>query len=147
MIFRFADYNAGLYASRNAALQAQLTRLVGGTLARDGDLLRYGKDGQPADEDSQTLRALLLFRERYAPELSERTVRADANGEKTFAFEATATYQAVKRVHAARVGPPEYAALPDLMLESPKLRRKLSTAWFAQSVDRRYQACLGGLVR
>jgi uncharacterized protein DUF1615 len=67
--------------------------------------------------------------------------------EKTFAFEATATWRAIKGAHATRIGPPDYAVLPDVTLESPKLTRKLSTAWYAQSVDRRYQACLAGAPR
>jgi len=144
MIFRFADYNAGIYASRNAALQAQLSRLVGVPLARDGDLQRYEKDGSPSDEDSQTLKALQLFRTRHASQLSQDQLHDDVGLEKTFAFEATATYRALVAAFAARLGRAEYAALPDVTLESPKISRKLSTAWFAESVDRRYQACLAG---
>ncbi|HXU80875.1 MAG TPA: DUF1615 family protein, partial [Polyangia bacterium] len=71
MIFRFADYNAGVYTSRNAALQAQLSKVVGMPLALDGDLLRYEKDGTPSDDDSKTVAALKTFRQRFAPALSE----------------------------------------------------------------------------
>ena len=142
MIFRFADYNAGVYASRNAALQAQLAKLVGQKLALDGDLLRYQKDGAPSGDESQTMQALRTFRHRFAPDLTDDQLREDALLEKTFALEATATYRAVKRVFAARIGSPEYAVLPEVTLEGPKLSRKLTTAWYAQSVDRRYRACL-----
>jgi hypothetical protein len=37
--FRFADYNAGVYASRNAAGQTMLSDLTGITLVPDGDVL------------------------------------------------------------------------------------------------------------
>jgi hypothetical protein len=147
MLFRFADYNAGVYSSRNAALQAQLSRLVGKKLVLDGDVLAYGKDGQPS-EDTQTMQAIRLFRDRYQPGLSDRRLRDDAHQEKTLAFENTDTYRAIKTVHAAQTGsPPEYATLPQVELESPKLSRKLSTAWFAQTVDRRFQTCLGAANR
>jgi hypothetical protein len=142
MIFRFADYNAGVYASRNAAVQAQLGKLTGAKLALDGDLLRYQKDGRPSDDDSQTLVALHDFRRRFAPTLSEDQLRADVEKEKVRAFEETATYRALKSTYAARVGPPEYAMLPVVVLEGPKLSRKLTTAWYAESVNRRFEACL-----
>jgi hypothetical protein len=143
MIFRFADYNAGVYASRNAALQSQLAKLTGKKLALDGDFLGYGKDGEVAEDETQTMEAVRLFRERFAAHISDRRARRDALTEKTAAFEATETYRAIRSVYAARVGSPaEYAVLPQVTLESPKLSRKLSTAWFAESVDRRYQECL-----
>jgi hypothetical protein len=142
MIFRFADYNAGVYTSRNAALQAQLSTLLGTPLARDGDLLRYQKDGRPSDDDSRTMQALRSFRERFAPGLSEDQLRDDVLLEKTSGFEATATWKALTAAFTARLGHAEYAILPDVILESPKMTRKLSTAWFAESVDRRHQSCL-----
>ncbi|MCP3136045.1 DUF1615 family protein [Pyxidicoccus xibeiensis] len=141
-LFRFADYNAGVYASRNAALQAQVSRLTGIGLVPDGDLQLYDKQGEPLDEDSQSLKALLVFRERYAPELSERRVRRDVEKEKEADFESTDTYRAVKRVYARETGEsPAYAQLPKVTLKSPKLKGERTTAWFARSVDARFQKC------
>lgn len=143
MIYRFADYNAGVYASRNAALQAQLATLTGKKLALDGDFLGYGADGEVADDQTQTMEAVRLFRERFAPRISDRRAHLDARQEKALAFENTETYRAIKSVFATRMGTvPPYATLPQVTLESPKLSRKLSTSWFAESVDRRHQACL-----
>jgi hypothetical protein len=142
-LFRFADYNAGFYASRNAALQAQLALLTGVKLALDGDLLAYQKNGEPRDEDSASARAAQTFAARFAPGLSARDVRRDLLTEKTLAFEETATFRAIKTAAAQQVaGPMAYAVLPDVALTSPKLSRTLSTAWFAHAVDRRYQGCL-----
>jgi len=141
-LFRFADYNAGVYASRNAALQAQLSRLTGIPLAPDGDLQLYDKQGEPLDEDSQSLQALLAFRKRYAPELSERQVRRDVRKEKQEDFETTDTFRAVKRVYANETGEsPAYAQLPQVTLRSPKLKNERTTAWFARSVEARFQKC------
>jgi hypothetical protein len=148
MLYRFADYNAGVYASRNAALQAQLARLTGRKLALDGDFLAYGRTSKPSDEPSESLLALQRFRELYRARLTDRRLKDDARQEKTLAFESTETYRAVKAVYAEEIGtPPDYAILPQVVLESPKLSRRLSTAWFAQSVDRRFQSCLLGAAR
>lgn len=141
-LFRFADYNAGVYASRNAALQTQVSRLTGLALTPDGDLQLYDKQGEPLDEDSKSLKALLAFRQRYAPDLSERQVRRDVRKEKEQDFESTDTYRAVKRVYARETGEsPAYAQLPQLTLRSPKLKTERTTAWFARSVERRFEAC------
>jgi hypothetical protein len=128
--YRFADYNAGVYTSRNAAFQEQLAALTGEKLALDGDLLAYA----PYSEDTQTMRAL-----RKIP----GTKASDARLEKSAAFETTPTWLAVKRAYEAKLHKrPVYERLPDVSLHSPKLSRPLSTAWFAKAVDKRYEACL-----
>jgi hypothetical protein len=143
-LHRFADYNAGFYTSRNAALQEQVGRLTGIELTLDGDLLAYDKQGEPLDTDSNSLQALLEFRRRHAPELSERRVRKDALQEKTLAFEETDTWLAIKRAYQEVTGrAPDYARLPTVVIRSPKLSGERSTAWFAQSVNKRFERCLG----
>ena len=142
-LFRFADYNAGVYASRNAALQEQVGKLTELTVVPDGDLLAYDKNSTPLDRDTQSLQAILTFAQRYAPELSERRVRLDVREEKTAELENTDTWRAIKRVYAQRLGvDPPYARVPDVTLRSPKLSQDRSTAWFARSVDARYRRCL-----
>jgi hypothetical protein len=34
------------------------------------------------------------------------------------------------------------AVLPGILLKSPKITRKLTTAWFAKRVDERHQRCM-----
>ncbi|WP_371878233.1 DUF1615 family protein [Myxococcus landrumensis] len=141
-LFRFADYNAGLYASRNAALQAQVSQLTQVPLTLDGDLQLYDKNGVPRSEDSKSLAALLSFRRHHAPELSENQVRRDVKKEKREDFESTETFRAVKRAYANQTGEsPAYAQLPQVTLQSPKLKGERTTAWFARSVDARFQKC------
>jgi hypothetical protein len=142
-LYRFADYNAGFYASRNAALQAQVSQLTGLPLTLDGDLQLYDDVGEPRDEDSRTLKALLTFRARHAPELSERQVRKDVRKEKQGDFEETDTWRAVRKAYERSTGKrPEYARMPQVAISSPKLSRDRTTEWFARSVDARYQRCL-----
>jgi hypothetical protein len=72
--------------------------------------------------------------------------RADARLEKQSEFESTDTYRAVKRVYQARQGTRfAYARMPQVTLRSPKLSRERTTAWFAESVDRRFNTCLARL--
>lgn len=142
-LFRFADYNAGVYASRNAALQEQVSDLVKVPLTLDGDLLAYDKSGSPLDRETKSLAAILSFRAQFAPELSERRVRADVHEEKKAELENTETWRAIKRVWAQREGAdPPYARVPEVTLKSPKLSHDRSTAWFAKNVNGRYQRCL-----
>ncbi|MBL8952637.1 MAG: DUF1615 family protein [Myxococcaceae bacterium] len=129
-LYRFADFNAGEFASRNAAFQEQLAAVTGTKLALDGDLLAYA----PYSEDTETMRALKKLGEQYV---------RDAKHEKTKRFEQTAAWRAVKDAWRAKYKrEPAYARLPDVKLDSPKLSRELTTAWFAKSVQRRYDACV-----
>jgi len=143
VLYRFADYNAGQYASRNAAVQRGLAQLTGLPLATDGDLLAYGPDGRPTAEDSETLRAFRVFRERFVPALPEGRLRQDLERGKEQGFEETPSYLALRRIHRERTGGPlPAAAVPELELKSPKLRRGYTTGAYARSVLRHHRACL-----
>jgi hypothetical protein len=142
-IYRFADYNAGFYASRNAAFQELVGKLTERELTLDGDLLLWTAAGKPRDLDGQSVAALLAWRERSANDLTERRLRADLRLEKEAAFEQTDTWAKVRADAATRLGAaPPYARLPDVSLDSPKLRKDRTTAWFAERVDARYRDCL-----
>ncbi|MEQ1504171.1 MAG: DUF1615 family protein [Myxococcota bacterium] len=141
VVYRFADYNAGLYASRNAAFQTQLAAITGLDLAPDGDLLVYTDAGNV--RDGQTMGALLAWRAASAPDLTEAQLRREVRREKTAAFEQTETWTRVRAQYTAKTGKsPAYARLPDVALDSPKMTKQRTTAWFAQSVDKRYEACI-----
>ncbi|WP_313953149.1 DUF1615 domain-containing protein, partial [Accumulibacter sp.] len=135
MIYRFADFNAGRYSSRNAAFQEAVAQLSGQRLALDGDLLRY-KNGSPAAEASDTLRSALVLRPRL--NLSEGEIQRDFKLEKTFAFEQSALYQRLYALAdtASNARRPR-EMLPRIELKSPKITRQLTTDWFARRVDGR----------
>jgi hypothetical protein len=142
-IYRFADYNAGLYASRNAAFQTQLAALTGQALAPDGDLLIWGDDGKPTNRDGQTMTALLAWRLAQAPDYEEARLRRDAKLEKERSFEETDLWARLREDYQAKTQKaPSYARVPDVALDSPKLRKDLTTAWFAERVQARYGDCL-----
>ena len=142
-VYRFADFNAGVYASRNAAFQEQLAALTGAKLALDGDLLAYDALGEVKSDGTKSMAALDSFREEYAPTLSASQIRRDAGLEKSAEFEHTKTWAAVRRVYTEKKRKTAaYARLPDVTLHSPKIQRELTTAWFAKAVDKRYQGCL-----
>jgi hypothetical protein len=143
-IYRFADYNAGLYASRNAAFQEILAKLTEQKIAPDGDLLQWNDNGKPkGDQTGETVRALEVFRTLYAPDLTSSRILKDLQYEKVAYFEETATWGRVRETYKARYAKEAlYARLPDVALDSPKLRKDLTTSWFATNVERRYKKCL-----
>lgn len=83
-------------------------------MALDGDLIRYGsrEPGKTELADSLAFEKTTLWARTFA--LAERK--------------------------AGRVLPREM--LPCIQLESPKITRQLTTAWFAQRVDERWRRCM-----
>ncbi len=142
IIYRFADYNAGVYASRNAEFQAQLGQLVGEDLALDGDLQAYEDDGDPKDIETKSLKAMFKFSRTH--DIWDWTVRRNVSEEKSADFEDTTIWESVRNAWQEKNNQtPPYARIPNVSLASPKLLKKRSTAWFANSVKRRYDVCRG----
>ncbi len=141
-IYRFADYNAGRYASRNAAFQKIISELGNTQLALDGDLLLYDK-GEVSPRVSATEKALQDIAANRAPKLSKADIRKDLLRSRFLDFNETRTFLQISNLHQQQTGKvAPYAILPDIDLSSPKIRRRMTTADFATSVNRRYQACL-----
>lgn len=139
-IYRFADFNAGRYSSRNAAFQHAVARLSGRSLDLDGDLLRYDKDRTPSNTPSATLQALDVLTSRLNMRLTE--VVRDLKLEKTYGFAHTPVYQRVFALADQTGGGFPRETLPRIDLKSPKIQRKLTTEWFARRVDGRFRTCL-----
>lgn len=137
MIYRFADYNAGFYASRNAAFQSALAIASGRRLALDGDLIAYDDGSEPGATE---LAVRALGRQLDLPDADIR--RALEKGESAD-FEETDVYRRVfARAQKIAHRKLPQAMIPEIALESPKITRKLTTAWFANRVGQRYAECL-----
>lgn len=138
-IYRFADFNAGRYASRNAAFQNALTIVSGVPLVLDGDLLLPGAAGD-APAGNTELAAFTLAKRL---DMSTATIRRDLERGTEAGFARTRLYEQVfARADQLQGRPVARAMLPDITLKSPKITRKLTTEWFARRVDERYQRCL-----
>jgi hypothetical protein len=142
-VFRFADFNAGRYASRNAALQNVIATLSGEKLATDGDLLSYSKDGTILKTVTSSETAIRLARNRYKLPLTDAAIRKDLLLEKQPDFVSSQTFLLLRQHYQhLKNQPAPFAQMPGITLHSPKLKRSFSTAGFAESVNRRYQACM-----
>ena len=141
MLYRFADYNAGLYASRNAAFQQAVSLASGIPIPLDGDLLRYdgGRNGL-TEVAARTLGRSL--------DLSDAQIhRALGHGDAED-FDQSDLYQRVF-VLAEKIErrPLPRAVVPRIALTGPKITHKLTTDWYASRVNQRYLRCLAKAAR
>ena len=147
-LYRFADYNSGVYASRNAAFQQIINRLrAPGTkpIALDGDLLAWDGPGDSSSDvtDSETaIRGVLAS--HGVTTISDGALRRDLETEKSPSFEQTETWTRLRALwqaenHTRRL--PPYAVMPQVVISGPKLRRDYDTAWYANGVQRHFNAC------
>lgn len=135
---RFADYNAGWYASRNAAFQNAVAVATRRTLALDGDVLT---PGAPLDRPGQTERAVRSLAGELG--MDDASIRAALAQADQLEFNDTRLFRQVFAIAEAHAGKPlPREMLPGIALESPKITRELTTAWFATRVNDRYQRCL-----
>jgi hypothetical protein len=128
-LYRFADFNAGQYASRNAAFQSALATASGRPVTPDGTL---------GEETEAALRAL---GDRL--NVSNDDIHSALEEAKSADFERTTVYKRVFALaeHAQKRSAPQ-AAVPKIKLEGPKLSRTLTTDWYAHRVDGRFQQCV-----
>jgi hypothetical protein len=118
-LYRFADFNAGQYASRNAAFQNAISVASGVPLIADGALL-------PHDSGANS------------PGDTEQALDGRAKG-----FESTPLYQRVFAMADQRSGLTQPRALvPRIKLAGPKIKRSLTTDWYAHRVYDRFKRCL-----
>ncbi len=139
MIYRFADFNAGHYASRNAAFQQAAAVASGQTLELDGDLLLPGATADsPPGATETSLRSL-----SSKLGLDTRDIRRQLLRSQAADFENSLLYTRVFALAEQRGGKRlPRALLPHIELKSPKITRPLTTEWFARRVDERFQRCL-----
>jgi len=137
-LYRFADFNAGQYASRNAAFQAALSSASGIALVPDGALLPHDSDAKTPGATEAALRALGA---RLG--VGDASIHEDLTLAGKTEFEKTATYMrvfALAERSEKRTLP--RALVPSIDLHGPKITRRLTTAWYANRVNERFESCL-----
>ena len=135
-LYRFADFNAGWYASRNAAFQAAVSRVSGKPLALDGDLVRY-------DSDLPGKTELAVHSIASRVNMSKQAIHQSLLKGDSADFAKTDLYHRVFTLADRQAGKRQpRAVLPGIQLKSPKITRNLTTAWFAKRVDDSEQACV-----
>jgi hypothetical protein len=139
-LYRFADFNAGRWASRNAAFQHAVSRASGIPLALDGDLIRRGGAAGRANPGNTELAVRVLGDRIDASDAAIRRALEAGTGPE---LEDTEVYERVFELAERFEGHPlPRARVPDIALQGPKIARKLTTRWFAERVDTRYHRCL-----
>jgi len=135
-LYRFADFNAGLYASRNAAFQNAVSLASGIPLALDGDLISHDERQTGATE--LAVRSLSKHLD-----LGDARIRRALEVGDSVEFEQTSLHERVF-AYAEKIERRALprAVMPRIDLKSPKITRKLTTEWFATRVDQRYQRCM-----
>jgi hypothetical protein len=136
MKYRFADFNAGRYSSRNAAFQAALSVLAHKKMVLDGDLLMYQNN-----QTSTTQQQLIKLAARL--DMTSLAIERDLKLEKSEVFSQTRLFKRVFELAEQQTGR-NFAqqVMPQIQLVSPKITRKLTTEWFAGRVDGRYKTCM-----
>jgi hypothetical protein len=137
-LYRFADFNAGQYSSRNAAFQRAVSRASGVPITADGALLPHGKDANAPGSTELAARALAK-----RINMGDGAIHRALEQGRSPDFERTPLYQKVFALADKAEGRPlPRAAIPRIELHGPKIARRLTTEWYARRVDQRLQGCL-----
>ena len=134
-LYRFADFNAGWYASRNAAFQNAVSLASGIPLALDGDLVPPDGHAGATELAVRTLAVRLDMSDAAIHRALDRGDRPDFDDSEIY----RRVFALAERIERK---PLPRAVLPGITLKSPKITRKLTTAWFARRVDERWRRCM-----
>jgi hypothetical protein len=138
LLYRFADFNAGQYASRNAAFQNAVSVASGIPLIADGALLPHDSDLNNPGDTELALRSLAA-----RLKMSTGAIHSALLDGRTKGFESTPLYQRVFALADQRSGATQPRAMvPRIKLAGPKIKRSLTTDWYAHRVDDRFKRCL-----
>src|SRR3546814_7570166 len=122
-LYRFADFNAGWQASRNAAFQAAVSRASGIELALDGDLLRPGASLDDPGATERAVRALRL-------DMGDAAIRRALEKGDAAEFEDTDLYARVFALAEAAEGKPlPRAVLPRSEEHTSELQSIMRTSY------------------
>ncbi|HUA26648.1 MAG TPA: DUF1615 family protein, partial [Steroidobacteraceae bacterium] len=139
-LYRFADYNSGQYASRNAAFQRAASIVAAEPLTADGALLAHDPHAKGAGSTQRLLHSIA-----GRLKLSEGDIDAALEQGTEASFGQTALYRRVfalaDRTSGRRL---PRAVLPRIRLEGPKIVRPLTTGWYARRVNGRFESCMRG---
>ncbi|MBE0624142.1 MAG: DUF1615 domain-containing protein [Burkholderiales bacterium] len=136
--YRYADFNAGRYASRNAGFQNAVSLVSGTALELDGDLIRHGQNASKPGGTELAVRAI-----GDGLGLNQREIRNALEQGDGQAFERTALYRRVfELADRLQRKPVPRALVPRIALKSPKITRKLTTEWFVGRVEQRQRSCI-----
>ncbi len=120
--FIAADYQSGLYASRNSAVQDHLNKLMGTNLVLDGDLgpntTRIANDFFQSEGREDLMTSSLL------------TILQDSKE-----LEDTEQYQ--------YINPPEYAIIPENTVDVAKYNMAITSSGYVAGTYKRYEAYCG----
>jgi len=138
-LYRFADFNAGQFSSRNAAFQEAVATASHITLIADGALIPH-ESGSGAVGNTETAARGLAVR----LDLRRDEIRAALEQGRAETFEGTALYRRTFALAEQAAGHAlARAVIPHIELLGPKINRKLTTSWYAHRVEDRYNRCLG----
>jgi hypothetical protein len=116
-LYRFADFNAGQYASRNAAFQNAVSAAAGIPLIADGALLPHDSDPDNPGATEQAVRTLAV-----RLKMSNGAIHSALAEGRTKGFETTSLYQRVFAMAEQRSGLKlPRAMVPRIKLGGPKL--------------------------
>lgn len=136
-LYRFADYNAGQFASRNAAFQHALSVATGMPIVTDGALIvPKAPISQPSDTERVARRLAARLR------LDRAQIHAALLQDRDASFGETDLYRGVFELAARRAQSLPKARVPNINLQGPKLHSRLTTAWYAERVQGRFERCL-----